>query len=53
MTISSQCGGISKPSHINMPPIINFLKIPKNKKHTQKSFNHLSVDGNIFSIYQN
>jgi len=35
------------------PPIINFQKFPKNKKHTQKSFNHLSLDYNFLCIYKN
>jgi len=43
----------SKPSHIKMPLIIKLQKFQKNKKHTEKSFNHLSLDYKFFSIYQN
>jgi len=35
------------------PPIIKLEKLPKNEKHTQKSFNHLSLDYIYFSIYKN
>jgi hypothetical protein len=42
----------SKPSHKTCTLIIKLQKNPKNKKHTQNSFNHLSQDYIYFLISQ-